>query len=128
MGEISIFSVIVLLLLLQVKHHYFDYEDQKDEDELKKHDYFLPTAICHSIKHGIATAVCFLIVFPTHVMFAVSCGAIDFFLHHNIDYGKTKIQQSEPPILNDRYVWGIDQLFHQFTYIGLVALAAKWLI
>jgi len=120
MTTVPIYLLVILLLLLQLKHHYLDYRNQTDDEQLAKTDLFRRSAIIHSIRHGAATALCLIVVFPAHPLFAVIAGAADTVVHHLIDFFKTRIEGWNNSLIGHRYIWGVDQLFHQLSYLALI--------
>ena len=105
-------NVLTLLILLQFKHWYIDFVNQSKHELQSKKLYGSLYGIKHSLKHGLGTTLCLLII--TGIPFIVYClilGFIDFALHYHIDYGKTKYDNL-----------GLDQLLHQLTYVLIAFL------
>jgi hypothetical protein len=105
-------NILVLLLLLQIKHWYIDFVNQSSQELEAKKLYGNFNGIKHSLKHGLGTMLCLLII--TGVPFIIYCiilGFIDFAMHYHIDYAKTKYKDL-----------GLDQLLHQLTYILIAFL------
>jgi hypothetical protein len=127
MDPVTIYLIILVLLLIQLKHFVIDYVVQSDSAQLRKSNYFDHWSIVHSVTHGAATAVSFIIVFPSEPILAAAMGFLDVFLHHHIDYAKTRIEDTKNPIISVRYLWGVDQLFHQLSYLGLLLIALQFL-
>jgi hypothetical protein len=112
--------VVFILICLQLKHWYIDFVDQSSGEVRDKGIYLKWLGIRHSLKHGIATAIIFLIfVDPID---ALILGFIDFFLHYHIDWCKMRFGNRD---ITTKAFWaqlGLDQLAHQLTYLGLISL------
>ena len=111
---------LTILILLQFKHWYIDFVNQSDEEVKYKGQYLDWRGIKHSLKHGIVTGAIFLLWLD--LPSAVVVGLIDFVLHYHIDW--TKMNYGNRNIQNKEF-WmhlGLDQMAHQLTYTGLVAL------
>lgn len=112
--------IFISLILLQIKHWYIDFVNQSDEEVAHKGVYLNWLGIKHSLKHGIATAIIFLLFVEFEG--ALLLGFIDFVLHYHIDYCKMRYGNRD---IKTKQFWaqlGLDQLAHQITYLGLVAL------
>jgi hypothetical protein len=115
-------EIFVALALLFFKHWYVDFVDQNDEEVKHKGIYGDFIGMGHSIKHGAATMLVFLIVDPFHVS-VLLLGLIDAVAHYHIDWIKMKFGNRD---VKTRAFWaqlGLDQLAHYMTYLFLV-----WLI
>lgn len=114
-------SLLLLLILLQVKHWYVDFVDQTDEEVQWKGTYLDWRGVKHSVKHGMATALCFLVVAGwSNLGYAILMGCIDIILHYHIDW--TKMNYGNRDIRTPQF-WnhlGLDQMAHQICYILLV--------
>ena len=119
-GKYTMFNGMFLVLaVLFVKHWYIDFVNQTDEEVKGKGIYGNAHGIMHSLKHGVATGIVFL-VFVVNFELAVIFGFIDFFLHYHIDYCKMRFGNRD---VTTKAFWaqlGLDQLAHALTYLGLV--------
>ena len=116
-------SVLMLLVLLQIKHWYIDFVNQSDVEVKGKAIYGNLDGIMHSFKQGLGTFVALLIVtgWP-NLIFCLALAVIDFALHYHIDW--TKMNYGNRDITNPKF-WnhlGLDQMAHQLTYIGIAYL------
>lgn len=114
------YTILLILALLQVKHWYIDFVNQSMEEVENKGKYGQWLGIKHSVKQGIGTVICF-IPFCT-LEWSITAGLIDFVLHYHIDW--TKMNKGNRDITTPQF-WnhlGLDQMAHQLTYIGLIAL------
>lgn len=113
-------AVFVLLILLQIKHWYIDFVNQSMEEVNHKGIYLKWFGVKHSLKQGLGTALCLLMVTGWgYLTFCLILGAIDFLLHYHIDW--CKMNYGNRDIQNPKF-WnhlGLDQMAHQVTYIGI---------
>ena len=112
-------EVLLFLALLQVKHWYIDFVNQSDAEVASKGIYGSPHGIDHSVKHGIGTMVCAIAVcgWPW-IVWAALLGFVDAIAHYHIDW--TKMNYGNRDIKTPQF-WnhlGLDQMAHQFCYIG----------
>ena len=117
-------EIFFALALLFVKHWYVDFVDQNDNEVKHKGIYGDFIGMGHSIKHGAATALVFLIVDPFHVS-VVLLGLIDAAIHYHVDWAKMKFGNRD---ITTKAFWaqlGLDQLAHYMTYLFLVWLAVN---
>jgi len=118
--------LLFLLVLLQIKHWYIDFVNQTMEEVNHKGIYGNLVGIGHSIKHGLATALCVWIAVDD-ISFAILFGFLDFFIHYHIDFAKMYWgcrDVTQPAFWNQL---GLDQMAHQLTYIGIIAALATLL-
>ena len=113
-------TLLIILILLQVKHWYIDFVNQTDEEVKHKGIYLSWKGMKHSLKHGLATFLIFFLIIPFEG--AVVLGFIDFVLHYHIDWMKMRFGNRD---ITTKAFWaqlGADQLAHQLTYLGLASL------
>ena len=117
--------IFLTLILLQIKHWYIDFVDQSMAEVNHKSTYGHWLGIRHSLKQGIGTAACVgLVVGPAYWPASIMMGVIDAVSHYHIDWAK--MNWGNRDIQNPSF-WahmGLDQMAHQLTYIGLVAIIA----
>jgi hypothetical protein len=114
---------IFFLVLLQLKHFFFDFVNQTQVEIENKGRYGSWLGMTHSVKHGIGTFCCVWIVlgYPG-ILFALAMGALDLALHYHIDWAKMYWGTRD---ITDKSFWhqlGLDQLAHQLTYIIVLGL------
>jgi len=111
-------TLIIILILLQIKHWYIDFVNQSDEEVKHKGIYGDWRGLKHSLKHGVATvAILFLFV---DLDWALFLGGLDFLVHYHTDYCKMRFGNRD---INTKAFWaqlGLDQLVHQLTYIFII--------
>jgi hypothetical protein len=115
---------LFVLVLLQIKHWYIDFVNQSMEEVYGKGIYGNWQGVKHSLKHGIATALIFLL---TDVSFAdvLLLGILDSVIHYHIDWSKININKKHGYTVETPQFWtwlGADQLAHQLTYIAMIGL------
>ena len=114
-------DILLLILLFTVKHFVVDFVLQTQEEVEHKGTYLDWRGVKHSVKHGIATALCFLVVAGwSNLGYAIFVGCVDIILHYHIDW--TKMNYGNRDIRTPQF-WnhlGLDQMAHQICYILLV--------
>ena len=117
--------IFLTLILLQIKHWYIDFVDQSLAEVNHKGQYGHLVGMRHSLKHGIGTALCVgCVLGPVYWAASIMMGVIDAVVHYHIDWAK--MNWGNRDIENPSF-WahlGLDQMAHQLTYIGLVAIIA----
>jgi len=114
---------IFFLVLLQIKHFFFDFVNQTQVEIDNKGRYGSWLGLTHSAKHGIGTFGCVWIVlgYPG-ILFAFLMGVLDFVLHYHIDWIKMRFGSKD---MTNKDFWsqlGFDQFAHQITYIIMLGL------
>jgi hypothetical protein len=116
-------SILILLVLLQIKHWYIDFVNQSDEEVRGKAIYGNLHGIAHSAKHGLGTLLALVLATGGgNIIFAVILSVIDFILHYHIDWCKMNFGNRD---IKTPQFWnhlGLDQMAHQLTYIGVAYL------
>lgn len=116
-------TLLIVLILFQIKHWYIDFVNQSDEEVAHKGIYLDWRGMKHSLKHGLATAAILIAFFGTdYYIFSIILGLIDFVTHYHIDWVKMNYGNRDittPAFWNHL---GLDQMAHQLVYIGLVFL------
>jgi hypothetical protein len=116
-------SVVLLLLLLQVKHLLFDFVLQGPYQLKNKGTYGHPGGILHSGLHAGGTALILLVLaVPAGTLAAIAVG--EFLVHYHIDWCKEQITRRWGGKQN-AFFWrmiGLDQFLHQLTYVAIAAI------
>ena len=115
-------SIFVLLALLFIKHWVMDFVVQTQAEVDNKGTYGHADGIVHSLKHGVGTFAVFW-AFVADWPFAVVVGVIDMFVHYHIDWIKMRFGTKDMHTPQFWRQFGLDQLAHALTYIGLVWIA-----
>mgnify|MGYP000227006797 CR=1 FL=1 len=115
-------TVLILLALFQVKHTFADYFMQTQRMLSNRSVYAHVGRVQHAGIHAILTLLVVLIVgLPLSV--ALTLFAIDGVVHFHIDWLKGTYSESSGEGPDQRNYWrafGVDQLAHQLTYVGMV--------
>lgn len=110
-------TIILFMLLLQVKHFIFDGLMSPPNDWTK---YWNAGGIKHAVLNALGTTLCFAVFGVSATMLPVVL-IIDFVCHYNIDFLKKRMARS----IHESQ-WGIlhnlDQMFHQMTYLLIIAI------
>jgi len=118
-------TLIILLVLFQLKHFVCDGPLQTSEMVRDKGHYGRWLGIKHAGIHGLGTSVVVFAV-TTAPIITLLLALVDFAVHYHVDFSKEQIVRragwttSTPP-----FWWSLsaDQMLHQLTYIALAALA-----
>ena len=122
------YVILWALVGLQIKHFIADYTLQ------------WPTMIagkCHLNKTGgyIHAGIHVLLTGPILLLCGLSVGLVllimvlEFVIHYATDYGKGYYDCKHKPDVYTRHYWvlhGADQLIHQLTYAGIVAVVMAY--
>jgi len=125
-----IIMLIFLLIAFQVKHFLADFILQTPYQYTNKGKFLHLGGILHAFIHGFFTSIIALCV-NDDVIYILSLGLLDMFLHYTIDLIKTQFTQkrqyattimSNVVIKSNKYfvALGLDQLAHQLCYIFFV--------
>lgn len=119
------FDALLLMFALQVKHYYADFVIQTYAQTVRKGIYRDPVGISHSLDHVIGSlvvlAICSFFVTLSLPWIIALCFA-EGLIHYHIDWIKVHygIKDITKPMFWNQF--GIDQLAHQVTYLGMVYL------
>jgi hypothetical protein len=114
-----------LLIALQVKHFVFDFVLQNRYQLDNKGTYGHPGGILHAGLHGLGTGI--IVFYFTDTVTAAFLGALDMLIHYHIDWAKVKLNSKMRLTPADQNFWvllGLDQYFHQLTYIVILFILA----
>jgi hypothetical protein len=113
---------IMLLGLLLVKHFVADYVLQTSFQYKNKGIYGHRGGLLHAGIHVTGTALALALFLPPTMVLILALA--DGLIHYHIDWAKETISRTyQLKNHEDRRYWllfGMDQLLHQMTYIGLV--------
>jgi len=116
-------EMLLLIVLLQIKHVLFDYFENKTFEIADKISYGNVELIWHSVKHGLGTVICLLIISDiSYIIYALILGFLNFVLNYNINFLRIKYGQTR--YSDEKFLkhFGISQLFHQITYLFIAYL------
>ena len=114
---------IILMLILQVKHCYADFVLQTYMQTVKKGVWLHPVGISHTLDHmycsliGLMLFSLFVTLNPFIIIWTV---VVEGIVHYVVDFSKVKYgcKDNTKPIFWTQF--GLDQLAHQVTYIGMI--------
>lgn len=115
-------ELLILLALLQIKHFVADFVIQTYMQTVKKGVWLHPVGVSHSIDHAYCSLIVLLAfsmwwtVSPQLILLVV---LVESVLHYIIDYTKVRFGNKNmvAPLFWTQF--GLDQLLHQLTYIGM---------
>lgn len=115
-------TLLLVLLLLQVKHLVIDWILQPQWMWSKKHIYGHWGGIAHAGLNALGTAIV-IAPFFGHFLLVL---AIDFIAHYHIDWAKMNLNNwaGWGPNTHPQFWWllGADQFAHQVTYLALLLM------
>lgn len=119
------FESLFLMFVLQVKHYVADFVIQTYAQTVRKGIYRDPVGISHSVDHIIGSlAALFVASFFISISLplALLLCTVEGILHYHIDWAKVHfgIKDITKPLFWNQF--GMDQLAHQITYLGMVYL------
>lgn len=123
----TIETILLLLVALQVKHLLADYVWQSTWMVKNKGIYGHPAGLAHAGMHGVFTLVV-LVLFGTAPLLALVVSAVEFAIHYHIDWTKDQLTRRRDIRPDQRLFWvyhGVDQFCHQVTLVGVVT-ALLW--
>jgi len=117
-------EILFLLLLLQIKHWYADFKIQTYMQTVKKGVWLDPIGMSHTIDHIWTSLVVFLIFsffHPLSVTTILGIAIVEGIYHYMVDFIKVKYgcKDNTKPLFWNQF--GMDQLAHQLSYLGIVA-------
>lgn len=115
--------MLILLCLLFVKHFVVDFLLQRPYQYENKGTYGHWGGIQHAGLHGLFTFAIF--AYLSNPLVGILFGAADMVTHYHIDWATTKLTAKfELGPTHEKFWWlfGLDQLLHALTYIGLVTI------
>ena len=121
----TVFLVLSLLFLFQIKHMFADYFLQSQRMLSDRAEYVHVGRVQHVIIHAIGSAIAFALLLTNPVFILVTV-VIEAVVHYHIDWAKGWYSSAAKQTPKDAGYWramGVDQALHQITYI---AMAAAW--
>ena len=118
--------VLILLGLLQIKHMFADFYLQTPFMLINRSVFLHPGRVLHCVIHSASSALIFLVM---GVPFGITIGVCiaEFVVHYGIDFGKGVWSERAGHTPSDASYWrafGVDQMLHQLTYIGMILALA----
>lgn len=115
-----------VLLILQIKHFFCDFVLQTPYQFLNKGKYGHPGGIIHAGLHALTSIPIFYLV-PVAWKVAAAIVVGEFIAHYHIDWWKeqtVKRRRWKFPQAEFWWMFGGDQVMHQFTYLAMAAVLA----
>lgn len=119
----SVMTLLVGLVLFQVKHYLADFHWQTPWMLLNKGLYGHPGGLAHAGLHGLLTLPVLVVIAPVMpVLFALLILA-EIAVHYHLDWIKARQMTQRGIHENNPVFWrllGLDQAAHQLTYIAII--------
>lgn len=118
-------TLLILVLLFQIKHLLADFVWQTGWMVGNKGTYGHPGGLVHAGLHGVLT-VPVLIWVPMSAGAILAVVAIESVLHYHIDWTKDRLLKRSGWSPREKGYWGLtglDQFAHQCTYVVILWLA-----
>lgn len=115
-------TVLLLLVLLQVKHMFADFYLQTPKMLSGRGVYFHVGRAQHALVHVLGSVVVFLI-FGAPLSFILVICALEWIIHFNIDFAKASYSDKKKLQPDQAAFWraaGLDQFLHNLTYVAMV--------
>jgi Protein of unknown function (DUF3307) len=120
----SVVTLLIVLLMLEVKHFLFDYPLQTHFQLRNKATYGHVGGLLHAGLHVLGTSTVFLIARPSlPVGAAILLG--EFIVHYHLDWAKGQLNKRSGLTTTDALYWwgiGVDQMLHHLTYLAIAAI------
>jgi hypothetical protein len=119
------FSIILAMLVFEIKHFLADFVLQTYDQVRNKGYYMHPAGLIHAGTHILGSVPALLILTRAPIPIAILLLS-EFLLHYHTDWAKARLDAHLR--LNDQSalywtIFGTDQLVHQLTYVGLIYAA-----
>lgn len=115
-------TALILLFALQAKHVIGDFFLQTPRMLVDRNRYLHLGRTQHAGIHAVLSGASFLILGAPLVFTVIIC-LIELVLHYHIDFFKGRISDAAGHTPADAGYWrafGLDQLAHQLTYVGMI--------
>lgn len=115
-------TALILLVLLQVKHLLADFFLQTRRMLAGRGEYLHLGRLQHAGLHAVLSLPAFLVIGAPWTFTLILC-AVEGVLHYHIDWAKGVYSAKTCHGPSDAAYWrafGLDQLLHQLTYVGMV--------
>lgn len=123
-------TLLVLLLLLQIKHMFADYYLQTKKMMAGRGEYFHLGRAQHAGVHVIGSLIVLVIMgTPVWALAVLLIG--EWILHFHIDYWKGSYSCRKELAPDQAAFWrafGFDQFLHQISYLGMAWLWTMWAV
>jgi hypothetical protein len=115
-------SVILCLMLLQLKHFLADFRLQTQDQIKTKGKYGNLVGLGHTLEHTLGTTIVLLPFLWNHPIALLACSIFDTVIHYHTDF--IKMRYGTKDISKQEFWWelGMDQTVHQLTYVTIAAV------
>ena len=122
----QVFTVLIALVLFQIKHYLCDFVLQTQSQVMAKGTYGALGGLSHAGLHAVASipALYMLTGSPLVILGLI---AFEFVLHYHVDFAKARVDATRGWTVADQQYWivfGLDQFIHQLTYLAFVYVTA----
>jgi hypothetical protein len=118
-------EILLLMLLLQLKHYWADFGIQTYTQTVRKGVYGDLLGLSHTLDHIILSLVALMVFncfYPVSALTILLYSTVEGVIHYHIDWFKVRFGTKN---MQSGLFWnqfGLDQLAHQLTYIGMIYL------
>lgn len=122
-------TLLVLLILLQIKHMFADYFLQTPKMLAGRGQYMHMGRAQHAGVHAAGTVIV-LVIMGTSLLPLIVLTVAEWIVHFHIDFWKASHSDKRRLTPDQAAFWraaGIDQCLHQLTYIAMVWIWAIWI-
>ena len=121
-------TALILISLLLIKHLFADFFLQTARMMRDRAEYWHVGRMQHAGLHGGLSLICFVLI-GAPMVFAVLVCVAEAIIHYHLDWAKGRYSDKTRFSPEDAGYWrafGIDQLFHQLTYVAMTWMWAVW--
>lgn len=114
-------TVLWALVAFQLKHFLCDFVLQTQRQVQTKGFYGHLGGIEHAGLHALTSIPALFILTRSPLAIGITV-VVEFVIHYHVDWSKARIDRTQSLTIADSAYWvlfGLDQLIHQMTYIGI---------
>jgi len=115
-------TIIICLILFQIKHYLVDFHLQSQDQIRTKGTYGNMVGLGHTLEHTLGTTMVLLPFLWTHPVILLACSFFDTIIHYHVDYCKMRYGIKDITQPKFWHQLGQDQLAHQLTYLIIAAI------
>jgi hypothetical protein len=120
-----VFTVLLSMLVFQIKHFICDFALQTIDLVRKKSVYLHPLGLLHAGEHAVGSIPALVVL--THAPLPIwVLAASEFVVHYHVDWLKAKLDIRLGLSNENTLYWivfGFDQFIHQLTYLAMICAA-----
>lgn len=120
--SVTIGTVLLLIVALQVKHMFADYFMQTPKMLSGRSEYMHMGRAQHAAVHAVGSILVF-VLFGAPLGFILTIAALEWVIHFHIDFFKAKHSEMKDLNPTQAAFWraaGVDQAAHHLTYVAMV--------